>query len=94
MEEIKRHQKYWDNSAEIYDGIIQEELSGFKKEAWRRILEEHISKKGPLKILEIGTGPGFFAILLAQMGHEVTALDFSEYMIKTAKKMHYNQEFL
>ncbi|AQY42612.1 class I SAM-dependent methyltransferase [Bacillus thuringiensis] len=86
MEEIKRHQKYWDNSAEIYDGIIQEELSGFKKEAWRRILEEHISKKSPLKILEIGTGPGFFAILLAQMGHEVTALDFSEYMIKTAKK--------
>jgi 2-polyprenyl-3-methyl-5-hydroxy-6-metoxy-1,4-benzoquinol methylase len=86
MEQIKRHQKYWDKSAEIYDSIIQEELNGTKKEAWQQILTEHINKKGPLKILEIGTGPGFFAILLSQMGHEVTAVDFSAHMIKAAQK--------
>ena len=86
MEQIKRHQNYWNSSAEIYDDIIQEELSGFKREAWTQILKEHIQKKKPLKILEIGTGPGFFAIILAKMGHEVTALDFSEKMIAAAQK--------
>ncbi|MCJ7840868.1 class I SAM-dependent methyltransferase [Lederbergia sp. NSJ-179] len=86
MEQIKRHQSYWDNSTEIYDEIIQEELSGFKKDAWIHILQEHLQNKRPLQILEMGTGPGFFAILLAKMGHEVTALDFSENMIKAAKK--------
>lgn len=86
MQEVNKHQKYWDNSAEIYDVIIQEELNGFKKEAWQQILSEHIKKRGRLRILEIGTGPGFFAILLAQMGHEVTAIDFSKQMIQAARK--------
>jgi 2-polyprenyl-3-methyl-5-hydroxy-6-metoxy-1,4-benzoquinol methylase len=71
-----RHQLYWDKSAKIYDGIIQEELNSFKKEAWQNILQARIGEKRPLQILDVGTGPGFFTIVLSQMGHHVTALIF------------------
>jgi len=86
MKEIIRHQNYWNNSASIYNGIIEGELSGLKKGSWEKILHDHIKNDTQLNILEIGTGPGFFAILLAQMGHMVTAVDFSKEMLKKAHK--------
>lgn len=38
-----------------------------------------------LKVLDIGTGPGFFAIILSEMGHRVTAIDCTENMLAEAK---------
>ena len=38
------------------------------------------------KVLDIGTGPGFFAIILAEAGYQVTAVDYTEEMLKEAKK--------
>lgn len=39
------------------------------------------------KILDIGTGPGFFSIILAEAGYQVTAVDYTEAMLEEAKKM-------
>ena len=33
----------------------------------------------------MGTGPGFFAIILAEAGIQVTAVDYTEEMLKEAK---------
>ncbi len=33
----------------------------------------------------MGTGPGFFAIILSDMGYKVTAIDFTEAMLEEAK---------
>lgn len=38
------------------------------------------------KVLDVGTGPGFLALLCAEMGNEVTAVDLSENMLKKAKE--------
>lgn len=38
------------------------------------------------KVLDVGTGPGFLALICAEMGCEVTAVDISENMIKKAKE--------
>ena len=38
-----------------------------------------------LKVLDIGTGPGFYAIILASRGYDVTAVDLSEGMLEQAK---------
>ena len=38
------------------------------------------------KILDVGTGPGFFAILLAEAGYQVTAIDYTEEMLKEAQQ--------
>ena len=42
-------------------------------------------EKDQVKILDIGTGPGFFAILLAEEGYQVTAVDYTEQMLQEAK---------
>ena len=39
-----------------------------------------------IKILDIGTGPGFFAIILAQLGFNITAIDYTEQMLLEAKQ--------
>lgn len=51
-----------------------------------------------MKILDVGTGPGFFAIIMAQEGHEVTAVDCTEAMLaearNNAKRHHVNVNFM
>ncbi|MCO5380772.1 MAG: class I SAM-dependent methyltransferase [Methanosarcina barkeri] len=38
-----------------------------------------------MKVLDVGTGAGFLALLFAEMGHKVTGIDLSEGMLERAK---------
>lgn len=78
-------QKYWNNRANTYSEMIKEDMNSFKKEAWSTIIKEKVCDKNKIKVLDIGTGPGFFAIIMAQMGYDVTAVDCSDSMIEEAK---------
>lgn len=77
---------YWTGRAEGYSQVNQYELATGQDQVWLNEIEKHLPKKENLKILDIGTGPGFFAILLAKAGYEVTAVDYTEAMLKEAKK--------
>ena len=81
--EIKQH---WEGEAESYSESIQGELFSFKKQAWIDLISDYLPKEGRLKILDIGTGPGFFPIILAEAGHEVTAIDCTQNMLNEAEK--------
>ncbi|WP_272943477.1 class I SAM-dependent methyltransferase [Paenibacillus sp. MER TA 81-3] len=85
METKNRSQQYWDESAEVYNDIVLDELNSFKAPAWRAIIEQHIGSGSGLDVLDVGTGPGFFAILLSGMNHTVTAVDSSPLMLKQAQ---------
>ncbi|MDW8802893.1 class I SAM-dependent methyltransferase [Clostridium sp. A1-XYC3] len=78
-------EKYWNNRANTYSEMINEDMNSFKKEAWSKIIKDKVSDKSSVKVLDIGTGPGFFAIIMAQMGFNVTAIDSSKSMIEEAK---------
>jgi ubiquinone/menaquinone biosynthesis C-methylase UbiE len=54
--------------------------------AWKKCLASALPQEGKLKILDVGTGPGIFSCLYAQMGHECTGLDFSRRMLAEAGK--------
>ena len=41
---------------------------------------------GEIKVLDVGTGPGFFAIILAELGYSVTAVDYTASMLEAAKE--------
>ena len=57
-----------------YNGFITKELNSFRKEAWKKQIGKHLTEE-KMKILDVGTGPGFFACILSEMGHDVTGID-------------------
>ena len=79
---------YWTKRSLSYGEQHAEELKTSKKERWEEFLLPKFSMtdKKIKKILDIGTGPGFMAILLAEAGYVVTAVDFTEKMLEEAKK--------
>ena len=72
---------YWDSRSDDFSKTRRKELEGPSAEAWRGLLKEKLPQGQKLRILDIGTGAGFFAILLGKMGHAVTGIDMSGAML-------------
>lgn len=77
---------YWGTRAEGYSEVNEKELAGSQREAWLHVLEEQFPEKEEMKILDIGTGPGFFPMILSETGYTVTAVDYTEEMLEKAKE--------
>lgn len=77
---------YWSTRPEGYSEVNEKELAGEQKRAWLSVLEEHFpaGEKREMKILDVGTGPGFFPVILARAGYAVTAVDYTPGMLKKA----------
>lgn len=84
---LLENDKYWSNRADGYCKVNEEELNSNKKEEWINIIKTHMPKKEnrEMKVLDIGTGPGFFAVILSSIGFNVTAIDYTEEMLNKAK---------
>lgn len=85
---LKEIEEYWTTRTEGYSEVNQKELQGMQKTAWLKVLKEQFPQAGAgvLKILDIGTGPGFFPIILAEAGYQVTAVDYTEGMLLQARE--------
>lgn len=81
---------YWTKRASGYSEYNQQEMADARRSMWKEkllsLLGEQFPDKAPskIKILDVGTGPGFFAILLTEAGYQVTAVDYTEEMLKEA----------
>jgi len=85
METKEMIRDYWDYRSEVYStGIV--EYSEEEREIWKNMLSSTLDGREHLKILDVGTGPGQLALMFAEMGHEVTAVDFSANMLEKARK--------
>jgi ubiquinone/menaquinone biosynthesis C-methylase UbiE len=84
---LDRIENYWDKRSDGYCQVNFEELNSFKRKTWTNLINEYAPKveERKLKVLDIGTGPGFFAIIMAACGYEVTAVDYTEAMLEKAK---------
>lgn len=80
-------QNYWTTRASGYSKVNQDELACSQSQRWLSAIEARIptDKKANCKVLDIGTGPGFFSIILAEAGYDVTAVDMTEAMLEEAK---------
>ena len=79
---------YWDRRAPSYTEVIRKNLEGDWDRRWADMLISRFPAEGdaPLRILDIGTGPGFYAIILAERGYRVTAVDYAENMLAEARR--------
>jgi SAM-dependent methyltransferase len=77
--------KNWTDESQNYSARIKKELASFRKQAWTDLILAQAGKPAPLDILDIGTGPGFFAIIMSLAGNRVSAVDYTEAMIQVAR---------
>ena len=84
LEEI---QNYWNHRYTGYSKVNQKELEGIQRERWKEQLKRLLPANQDLRVLDIGTGPGFFSIILEELGYTtITAIDVSNKMLEVAKE--------
>ena len=79
-----RVQSYWTKRAHNFNIVRKNELNSSISERWREEIVHFLPEGKVLQILDVGTGTGYFAILLSQIGHQVTGIDLTDAMLKEA----------
>ena len=87
MKNLKeRIKNYW---ARRVPSFVRQRLREFESEKrglWFAEIARYLPKGKPLRILDVGTGTGFLACLLAAEGHTVTGIDLTSEMISRAEE--------
>lgn len=88
MNEIEERVKgYWSKRAEDFGTVRRMELEDEISERWMNEIKKKLPEKEKLRILDVGTGTGYFAILLAEQGYNLVGIDLTPAMIEEAKKL-------
>ena len=88
MDPIKhRVTHYWSHRAEGFETQRLREFESEKKDRWLSEFWKYLPQGKTLRILDIGTGTGFFACILAEQGHKATGIDLTPDMIDHAEHM-------
>ncbi len=76
--------RFWDEAANTYDELARHGIrSDIEVTAWRNLFERYI-RPTRRRILDVGTGTGAVAVMLAGLGHDVVGVDSSEEMLRRA----------
>jgi ubiquinone/menaquinone biosynthesis C-methylase UbiE len=78
--------QHWRRRAADFDqGPSHGLLSQRQHDAWRDLLIDVFGPK-PLDVADLGCGTGFLALLMAELGHRVTGIDFADEMLTEARR--------
>lgn len=82
---------YWTHRALSYGDVNRKELATAQRRIWTQTLDVRIQARFPdrarssIRVLDVGTGPGFFAVILNALGYAVTAVDYTNAMLNEAR---------
>lgn len=80
--------EYWSRRAETFDLAFGHRIPpGPEFDAWQKPIRDALGDR-PLRVLELACGTAEVTRLIHDLGHDVTALDFSEAMLAVAKRKH------
>lgn len=85
IEQMDRVRNYWTKRAHDFNIVRKNELAESFSRPWIEVLERYIPKGQTLKILDVGTGSGYFAVILSRLGHQVIGIDLTEAMLEEAR---------
>ena len=84
---LEQIRQYWNSRAEGYTLSNREELEDEHRIfLWEQQIRRALNGRICRHVLDVGCGPGFFSVLLARLGYEVTAVDYTENMLAEARK--------
>ena len=84
-QQIEAIRDYWNQRANGFALAVDEELKLEEAKEWERQFRESIQKP-EARVLDDGTGAGFFPVILSRLGYRVTAIDYSDEMVAQAKE--------
>lgn len=83
---MKESRARWEQNADFWDEKMGEHSNRFHREIVRPSTEKLLSIRSQERILDVACGNGNFSRRLAELGAEVTAFDYSENLIRSARK--------
>lgn len=79
---------YWSKRSETFDLAFGHRIpAGPEADAWQAPIRALLGPESK-RVLELACGTGEVTRLIHDLGHDVTALDFSEAMLKVAREKH------
>lgn len=79
---------YWSDRSATFDLAFGHRIpQGPEARAWQQPMRDHLGP-APLRVLELACGTGEVTRLVHDLGHDVTALDFSDAMLAVARAKH------
>ena len=81
MEEVK---KYYDSAAEMEWQRLNKAYTSVEYKSTLYLIDKYFPKTG--KVMDIGAGPGRYALALLERGYQVSLLDLSQNELKIAKE--------
>lgn len=93
-----RVRDYWTARAHDFAAVRKNELEDAISGRWAAEITSYLPGGRALEILDVGTGSGYFSILLSRAGHRLTGIDLTPAMIEeageTAAESGVNPRFL
>lgn len=86
MDIKERIANYWNKRATDFKNQSIAEMQNERYGEWIELIQQQLPQHKVLKVLDIGTGSGYMAMLLASLGHQVIGVDLCEEMIAAAKE--------
>ena len=83
----QRVKKYWTQRSHDFGTVRKNELENEMGQRWLHEIQRFLPEGRKLDILDVGTGTGFFAILLAEKGHRVEGIDLTPAMLEEARTL-------
>lgn len=86
--------RYWNERATTYSNGVRDEMGDDRRQSWSEALRANLvgiraarakQSGDSFRVLDLGCGPGFFSILLAELGCRVEAVDLSPNMLEEAR---------
>ena len=77
--------KYWTQRVKDFSFVRSQELHDGTEKYWIDTIKKYLPKGKNLSILDVGTGTGFFSIILSKQGYKLTGIDLTPAMIIEAQ---------
>ena len=86
MDELEKSvEAYWTLRAPDFNAVRLNELADPISGRWLEEMGRYLPAGKNLRILDVGTGTGYFSILLAKEGHSLTGIDLTPAMLAEAE---------